>query len=202
MARRTFENKLISKESIKEEMRLISGSNTDYVTSSGNVYKHFGDNKFYKKSVFKNSHNGYMYTTITYENEQRQRRVHILVAEAFIENDNKYPYVMHLDNNKSNNDVSNLMWGNASMNTKQAFEDGLVKNASGFDDSQSLPVCYFDLDKNYLGEFGSMSIASKCLGITKTQISNQCRFRGPIRKPRKGYYFRFLDEYKKFGFIL
>lgn len=56
--------------------------------------------------------------------------VHRLVAEAFLPNPNNYPVVMHLDNNKANNNSNNLMWGTYSDNTKQAF----VENR--------LPTCY------------------------------------------------------------
>ena len=39
MARRKLENKLIDKSLIQEEMRLIKGSDTDYITPSGEIYK-------------------------------------------------------------------------------------------------------------------------------------------------------------------
>ena len=55
---------------------------------------------FYHKSVFPNKNNGYLYCGITYREGQKQRRVHILVAEAYIPNPDNLPVVMHLDNNK------------------------------------------------------------------------------------------------------
>ena len=54
--------------------------------------------------------------------------VHRLVAMAFLPNPNNFPIVMHKDNDTSNNCVDNLMWGTTSMNTKQAYDDGLIKN--------------------------------------------------------------------------
>jgi hypothetical protein len=52
--------------------------------------------------------------------------VHRLVAQAFLPNPNNLPVVMHKDNNKYNNHVSNLKWGTYSENTLQACRDGLV----------------------------------------------------------------------------
>ena len=54
--------------------------------------------------------------------------VHRLVAIAFIPNPNNYPVVMHLDNNPHNNSADNLQWGTISINTQQAYDDGLIKN--------------------------------------------------------------------------
>lgn len=42
---------------------------------------------------------------------------HRLVAQLFIDNPNNYPYVHHKDENKLNNNVENLEWVSAEMNT-------------------------------------------------------------------------------------
>lgn len=201
MARKNMTGNLISKDNIEEELRLIKGSSTDYVTPTGNIYKDYGNNMFYHKSVFPNKNNGYLYCGITYNEGQKQRRVHILVAEAYLPNPNNYPIVMHLDNNKENCCVTNLKWGTVSENTQQAFDDKLQINAKSWDDSQSIAVCNFDLNKNLLNKFGSVGEASRALGISKTAILNQCNHNVKT-KPRCGYYFRFLSEYESNGFVL
>ena len=45
MAKRKLTDKLISKDDITEELRLIKNSETDYITTSGNIYKDYGNNK-------------------------------------------------------------------------------------------------------------------------------------------------------------
>lgn len=199
MAARKMTNKLINRADIKEEMKLINGSLTDYITPSGEIYKDYGNNKFFHKAQFLN--HGYWYCNITYKEGQRQRRVHILVAEAYVPNPENLPIVMHLDSNKENKHFSNLKWGTISENTKQAYEEEMAHNDKGWEDSQSIPVCQFDLQGNLIDKFGSVGEASRQIGVTKTTILNQCNHKVKT-KPRCGFWFRYLSEYNEKGFVL
>ena len=202
MAKKLYVDKLIDRNSITEEMKLIEESNTDYITPTGKIYKDYGNNKFYPKKSSINKYNGYLYCGITTKDgSNKQRRVHILVAKAFLPNPNNYPFVCHKDDNKANPELSNLEWGDASKNTKDAYNRGLAKNAKGYEDSQSMAIYYFDMNKKLLGDYGSVSEASKNLGITKTGILYQCKHNIKTT-PRCGYYFRFKKEYDELGFVL
>ena len=182
-------------------MKLIDGSETDYITPSGQVYKDYGNDMYYPKTNFQNKVNGYIYCNITFPEGQKQRRIHILLAKAFIPNSNNYPVVMHLDNNKTNYSLNNLKWGTTSENTQAAYNDGLQVNAKSWDDNQSIHVCAFNMKKELLKKYGSVGEASREIGVTKTTILNQCNHNVKT-KPRCGYYFRYLSEYEKSGFIL
>ena len=201
MAQRKMTDKLVSKDTISEELRLIKNSETDYITPTGKIYKDYGNNMMYPKATFINKNNGYLYCGITYPEGQKQRRVHILVAEAYLPNPNNYPVVMHIDNNKANPNIENLQWGTVSQNTKAAFDDGLQINDRSWNDSQSVHVCVFDMNYNLLNKYGSIGEASRALKVTKTTILNQCNH-GVKTKPRCGYYFRYLSEYETNGFVL
>ena len=206
MAKRGFKDKLIARDAIDEELRLIEGSDVDYITKTGKVYCDYGDDMFLKKSCFPNNHNGYIYVSLHMSNgKQIQRRVHRLVAEAFIEKPNENcDVVMHIDNNKANNDVSNLKWGTVSDNTRQAYNDGLAENDKGFDNSQSMPIAVFTLDGALKNVYGSVSIASKQEGVSKTGILFQAKHlvKNPTKYNKSRRYFRFLNEYIEKGFIL
>ena len=85
------------------------------------VRHNYGGQKRIPQRILKQSSAG-NYLKVHFSNSQKT--VHRLVAEAFIDNPNDYPCVMHKDNNPHNNSVDNLMWGNHSMNALQCVRDG------------------------------------------------------------------------------
>ena len=158
-------------------------------------HKHYGE--YFKYNLFVNNYNGYVYGSIKYilpngKRENRQRRIHILVAETFIPNPNNYPIVGHKNNIKSDNRVENLYWTTYAENTQKAVDDGLLVNDKGYNDSQSHPVYMFNTYTNELiGSFGSCREASKEAGVAINTIMRQAKYKRPVRKP---YYFRFQDD--------
>ena len=54
--------------------------------------------------------NNYMNVTLCKNGKGKNNFVHRLVAKEFIENENCFPQVNHKDENKHNNNVSNLEW--------------------------------------------------------------------------------------------
>lgn len=67
------------------------------------------------------------------------RRVHRLVANAFIPNPECKNQVNHKDTNKRNNHASNLEWCSSNENMKHAYDNGLLKipDNSGENNSRS-----------------------------------------------------------------
>lgn len=182
----------IKLEDINERIKLIDGSNTDYVSENGNIYKkNLNTGLFLKKKTRIVKNTGYVYCGITKaDGKNYTMRVHILVAKAFIPLIEGKEIVGHKDNNKTNNNYKNLYWTTISENTQKAFDDGLIKNDKGFDDSQSMPVDVFDINGNFITTYGSQREASKALNISNSTIGRQCagKFKG---KPRCGYIFKY-----------
>lgn len=194
-------------EKLPDDARQVKNAMT-WVDRSGNVYgietrkhnaskKNYG--KYFKYAPITNSHNGYVYAPVKYiidkkngEYQNRQRRIHIIIAETFLENPNDYIIVGHKNNIKSDNRVENLYWTTPSENTQKAVDDGLLVNDKGYEDSQSQPVYMFDTYTNKkIGAFGSISEASRCTGIGKNTIARQAKYGRPVRKE---FYFRFQDD--------
>lgn len=200
MARRNFADKLIPRNNIKDDLKFISWSYNAYISNKGDVYIEYFPDMFYKKkqsTVF-----GYCYCSIQKKDKKFiTKRVHRIVAEYFVPNPNNYKVVGHKDNIKNHNDSTNLYWTTTSENTKKAYNDNLLKNRKGYEDEQSIPICQFDINGNFIRSFGSISEASKFTKMTKTGISQQCNHK--IKTiPRKGFYYRFEKEYKEKGFVL
>lgn len=173
MLSKEMQKRLFDINEINEPMKLIDGSITDYITSSGKVYKYYNGLYLLKKSK-PNKVNKYVYIGITMANgKNKSFRVHRLVAKAFIDNPNNYNIVGHKNNIKHDNRVENLYWTTTSENTKKAFDDGLAINAKGIYDSQSKKVVAY---KNgvVIGEYGSLKECARILKIPLTTIIRRC----------------------------
>lgn len=59
---------------------------------------------------------GYLYVGLYQDGKQVIKKVHRLVAEAFLENPQNLPQVNHKDEDKTNNSVENLEWCDSKYN--------------------------------------------------------------------------------------
>ena len=64
------------------------------------------------------------------QNKEHTMNVARLVAEAFIPNPNNAPFVLHLDDDATNNVVSNLAWGDHAENVRQMVERSRTRSGA------------------------------------------------------------------------
>lgn len=76
------------------------------VNDNGQIYS-IRSNKYLKPRKDKD---GYLLVNLYKEKKQYTRKVHRLVAEAFLDNPEDKAEVNHIDMNRQNNEVSNLEW--------------------------------------------------------------------------------------------
>lgn len=72
------------------------------IEPSGKIFSYY-TNKYLKEEVMKNG-----YVRVWFKG--KNRLVHRIIAEEFIPNPDNLPCVGHKDDNRQNNDVSNLYW--------------------------------------------------------------------------------------------
>lgn len=116
----------------------LNGYKTDYVIfENGKIYS-LKTNKFLKPSV---DTKGYLKVQLSDTfGIIKTYRVHVLVAKAFIKNDdpkNKI-HVHHKDENKQNPDVSNLEWVTPKENLHYSIETGTWKCCKGEDSGRAI----------------------------------------------------------------
>ena len=84
--------------------------------------------RFLKFDIDKKTYTEYFRVTLSKNNQTEKFIVHRLVAEAFIPNPENKPYVNHMDNDGTNNNVDNLEWVTHSENMIHAQKQGRLFN--------------------------------------------------------------------------
>ena len=108
---------------MNEEWRPIAGSNGYAVSNLGRVTGATARGQ----RILKPSPTslGYFRVDVYSGGSKKTRKVHRLVAEAFIPNPLHLPHVNHIDGDKSNNRIDNLEWVTARENQVHASKIGL-----------------------------------------------------------------------------
>lgn len=190
---------------MKEEWRTIKGTNDKYsVSNLGNVKRNEhcttvsptsqhpnGAKSFYKEKEVKGyiCNDGYKVVYLTVSSCKRiVKKVHRLVAEAFIPNPNNLPQVNHKDENCLNNSVQNLEWCSAKYNANHGTRKDKLRKASG------IKVAQYDLNGNLIRIWDSISQASKSFGTNTTSgIRRVCK-QEPGRNTYKGFIWKYVDK--------
>ena len=174
-------------------LKQIIGFEDYFVDELGNVYSNKKGNM--KLMKLEQHVSGYLYVNLFNEHGRSHKRVHRLVAEAFVINEDpeNKTIVMHLNDNKTDNRACNLKWGDISENTQSAVDHGLMVNDRGYDDSQSIPVIAINLKTGEEMKFGSIRECARSLNVYMPTIARQVR--GETKtKPRCGYLFKRDDS--------
>ena len=97
-----------------------------YVSNTGRV-----KNKYNKILHTVVGSSGYEEICLCVNYKRYYKRVHRLVAQAFLPNPNNYPCVNHINGNKLDNNVSNLEWCTVAHNTQHSYNHGYQRGKSG-----------------------------------------------------------------------
>ena len=133
-----------------------------YVSNTGRV-----KNKYNKILHAVVGSSGYEEICLCVNYKRYYKRVHRLVAQAFLPNPNNYPCINHINGNKLDNNVSNLEWCSTKYNVN--YGNCIAKRAN----SKKKPVQRIDKDGK-IYTYLSATDAGKELGINPNFISRCC----------------------------
>lgn len=167
-----------------EEWKNIKGFESYMISNLGRVYskkrhmimKPTPDQKGYLRISF-------------YENGRNNtRKVHRLVAEAFIDNPKNLPQVNHKDEDKENNKVDNLEWCTNLYNRGYGTATERTRIANLNCESTSVPVRCIETDEIYPSMqeaarvTGAKNIFWCCVGRRRTSGGFHWEYTGNIRR--------------------
>lgn len=138
---------------------------------------------------------GYKFVNLYKNGHMYSKKVHRLVAEAFITNSNDYPQVNHKDEVKSNNHVDNLEWCTASYNLsyKELQKRSHIKQKrkiGAFDFEGKLQLTFDSATEAalYMVKIHSASSAKSALCNILSAAKVQ------LHKLRYGYCWKWLED--------
>lgn len=111
---------------------------------------------------------GYLHVQLYLDGNMKNKRIHRLVAEAFIPNPLNLPQVNHKDENPLNNTIWNLEWCSPKYNSNYGTRPARIAQA------RSKPVLQLDENGNVLKEWPSAKVAAEALGMSWRNISSVC----------------------------
>lgn len=174
----------------------VVGFNNYFVTDTGEVFsKNYHRENRIAKLQPRKLKNGYLYVSIRKNKMTFTKKVHNLVATAFLPNPNNKPQINHKNGIKTDNRVENLEWCTASENIKHSY-DVLHRQPNrnslgkfGKDNPRSKLVLQIK-DNNIIKTFYGLHDAERETGISRVSIKLVCQGK---RKSAGGYQW----QYKK-----
>lgn len=125
--------------------------------------------------------------------KRRSIFVHRLVAETFLPNPYRYPFVNHKDEDSQNNRVENLEWCTQKYNCNYGTHNARMAKTISETAYQRRSVVQLSVKGEYIKTFPSIKEAADELGIERASISICCR---KPNRTGKGYRWMYLSEYE------
>lgn len=105
------------------------------------------------------------------------KRLHRILAIAFIPNPENKPIINHKNGIKHDFNLDNLEWCTYSENSKHAYKLGLAKNKKGQENTLSKKIYVFDKNLKIIDEVFSLNECSKKYNLTVSTISYQTKLK-------------------------
>lgn len=149
------------------------------------------------KNLYIGWSNGYRTVWLCKNKIRKLKKVHRLVAEAFIPNPENKPCIDHINTIRHDNRIENLRWatykenGN-NKNTKANLSNSLQGKAK----SNRKPIVQLDKYGSYITEFPCASVACNILNYKKTSLPHIIECCKGLRKTSNGFKWLYKKDYE------
>lgn len=113
---------------------------------------------------------GYYSLHLSVKSKVSVKRVHRIVAEAFIPNPDNFPCINHKDETRTNNSASNLEWCTHKYNTNYGTCIERIRNKNILRTDMGTPIYQYSLDGSFVCRHDSISSIERSLGFSKRSI--------------------------------
>ena len=117
---------------------------------------------------------GYLIVCLHDNNIQTNKKIHKLVAEAFIPNPEHKPQVNHINGIKTDNRMENLEWATSSENNIHKYRKLGIKQPGGKDNQRSKIILQIK-DDQIIATFYGTREAARETGIARQSICRCCK---------------------------
>lgn len=194
-----YTDRWFSLENFKdEEWKDVTNYENLYMVSSYGRIKSLTSKRILSFSI----NRGYAYVKLSKHGVMKSLKVHRLVAISFIPNPNNLPDVNHIDENKLNNNLSNIEWCSKQYNSKYGTRNvrtriAMRKNGRAIlrysTNGEFIKKYQCTKDIEYDG-FDRRAVYRVCKGITRQYNNSVWRFENePFALPK---HKRYIEVYK------
>jgi len=134
---------------------------------------------------------GYYCVGLSVKGARKNKKIHRLIAEAFICNLYDKPCINHINGIKSDNDIDNLEWCTQKENMQHAYKMGLLNLKTPNSTSASKPI--YEVVNGEVINYKSLTDASIKTGVNHSCISRCCNGK---QGSAQGHRFIFTNKAK------
>lgn len=173
---------------IKEYKGLYQVSNLGNVKSLN--YRKTGKEKILKSA----KKSGYPFVVLYKDGKVKQTLIHRLVASAFIPNTDNKPCIDHINTNRTDNRVENLMWVTYKENMNNPLT---IEKKIGENNPKTKPIIQFSKDGEFMQKWSCIVSVERKLNIPH---SNIIKVINGDRKTAGGYKWGYVADYERIPF--
>lgn len=184
-----------------EEWRDVAGYEGIYqISNLGNVrmIEHYTSYvkgtvmKIPAKNLYIGWSNGYRTVWLSKNKERKLKKIHRLVAEAFIPNPENKPCIDHINTIRHDNRIENLRWCTYKENgNNEITRKNLSKGQMGKPKSNRKPIIQMNKFGEYISEYPCASVACEILNYKRSSLPHIIECCKGERKTANGFIWRY-----------